>query len=505
VYKILYGDKDTYITDRVVRGVRTTGSNVGAAGTLDLFKLYGVSYTVSGTTRVPNVELSRILLHFDLDPLRDLIASSSLDPENQSFSCTLRLFDVYGGQPTPSNFTVVVHPLSQTFDEGFGKDVVFYSDRMSSNFTTASYDSIVGNILWNSSGANTPGYAGQPSVDYVTGSSRGVLECKQTFVIGEEDAQIDVTNIIRSVVVDSSVPDCGLRVAYSASHENDTKTYFVKRFASKDAYDKTKQPQLVVKYDDSYISDQTNLRIDTTGSIPLYNFRNGVLSNLITGSSQLTGSNCVNLNLRTEISGGWANYVFSGSWSSTGFYTASVFFGSTDSVIMNKMIESGSVVFDQIWTSIGNAVTFMTGSDLTLNPADRGNDPSTFTKYSISVLGLQPEHTTDESLRLRVNIYDVQKQYTKLVKSPISSPSLVIHDVHYSVRDYMSDVIIIPYDTVTNSTRLSADSKGMYLDLDLSNLLQGTYVIDLMIKQGSNEQVYRSASPVFRVVEPISS
>mgnify|MGYP006292507477 CR=1 FL=1 len=45
--KIVKADKDTYITDKVVMGKRQTDGNVGLAGTLDLFKLYGTSFSGS--------------------------------------------------------------------------------------------------------------------------------------------------------------------------------------------------------------------------------------------------------------------------------------------------------------------------------------------------------------------------------------------------------------------------------------------------------------------------
>ncbi len=94
----LRATKDTYITNRIIRdSFRATDANVGLAGTLDLFKLADESsYTDSGPfvsgTNDP-IELSRILIKFDLTPLMAL-TSSVLDLNNSSFSCTLRLFDV---------------------------------------------------------------------------------------------------------------------------------------------------------------------------------------------------------------------------------------------------------------------------------------------------------------------------------------------------------------------------------------------------------------------------
>ena len=56
---------DTYITNKIIASSRKEDSNVGRAGTLDLFKLYDESNAAEQT------ELSRILTKFDLSKLKD--------------------------------------------------------------------------------------------------------------------------------------------------------------------------------------------------------------------------------------------------------------------------------------------------------------------------------------------------------------------------------------------------------------------------------------------------
>lgn len=496
MYKILWADKDTYITNRVVNNHNMTGSNVGCAGTLDLFKLYGMTY--SGST--PNVELSRALIHFDLDPLRSLITQGKVDTTNSSFSCTLTLFDVYGGQPTPSNFTLAVHPLSQSFDEGIGRDIVYFGDQSVANFLTASFDSVAGYHPWFASGANQPGYAGQPSVDYITASAGTSLSFTQTFTDGDEDMAVDVTNAVKATL-SSQIPDYGFRIALSSSLENDEMSYFVKRFASRHAYDASKHPCLIVKYDDSLMSDQANLRCDTVGTVFLYNTSMNRLVNLQVTGSALTGSNCVILNMRTPISGGYLTYQFSGSWRSTGVYSASIDIKSTNSWVRSMLAQTGSVLFDQIWTSVDGSIAFYTGSNLTVYPPSTSNDPFVYARYVASVTGLNSEHRESEVVRVRVSLADLNNQFVRMVKTPIVTPGLVIHDVHYSIRDAIRDTVVVPFDKTGNSTRLSSDSQGMFFDLDMSNLTQGrTYYIDLLVT-GDVDQVIKEASPVFRISE----
>ena len=110
MYRILTASKDSYVTNKIINNsFRATDANVGKAASLDLFKLYAESTSGSDTSPI---EISRLLVDFNLNPLIQL-TSSSLDIGHSSFNCTLKLFDVYGGQTTPSNFKLIVFPLSK--------------------------------------------------------------------------------------------------------------------------------------------------------------------------------------------------------------------------------------------------------------------------------------------------------------------------------------------------------------------------------------------------------
>ena len=165
MYRILTASKDTYITNKIINNsFRATDANVGQAATLDLFKLYGES--VSGSTSSPT-EISRLLVKFDLDPLRE-ITGSFLDLDDSSFKCQLRLSDVYGGQTCPSNFNIIAFPLSKSFDEGIGMDVIKFSDLDSCNFITSSIVNSSTPVSWSGVGANTQGLLGSDDLDIIS-------------------------------------------------------------------------------------------------------------------------------------------------------------------------------------------------------------------------------------------------------------------------------------------------------------------------------------------------
>ena len=496
MFKIIKSDKDTYITNKVVKGNRREESNVGAAGTLDLFKLYGSS--LSGST--PLTEISRILIHFDLSDLKKLSQEGKLDVGDSSFWCKLHLKDVYGGQPTPANFTVNVFPLSASFDEGIGRDVSYYTDSDISNWISSSRGNkwfVTGCGL--SSNEITPG-------DYIT-SSFSVPSTKsfQIFTKGSEDLIVDVTSIV-SATISGEIPDQGFRISFDDSLENNNETYFVKRFASRQAYDESKHPKMTIGFDDSIDDDSQNLEFDISNKVTLYNYGNsGDLSNLISGSSTVSGSNCLLLRLLTEISGGYYSLEFSGSQHSfgtnptTGIYQAEINVSSFDSTIKTKLIQSGSVEFLPIWSSLDKTVAYVTGSAFEMKPSLKTSSRNS-KNYVVSVLNVKPTYHENQEAYAKVNIFDYSSPMIKAKKVPHELPGIVLKKVYYRIRDAVTNEEIVPFETDKNSTKVSSDSSGMFFTFNTSGFLVGrSYVIDIMIDQSGTKTEFINASPVFRV------
>jgi hypothetical protein len=507
MYKVLEADKDAYITNRFIKiassGSFRTGSNVGAAGSLDLFKLFGTTFS---SNDVANLELSRLLVHFNLQPLKDLISAGKINVNSNSFNCYLKLFDVYGGQTTPSNFDISLYPLSKSFDEGSGRDVVYYSDYDACNFVSASI-----NNPWISLGANSGGSA-ETICDYITSSARITgtnLKVNQHFNTGEEDLNVDVTTIV-SATLAGILPDSGYRISFNPSQESDQYSYFVKRFASKSAYNEAKHPRLIVKYNDSIQDDSQNLRFDAQSSIFIRNYLFDEPSNILSGSSlsQVVGSNCLLLKLTTTLSNGSGTYdiFFTGSQHydglnyTTGLYSASFIIPQSNVLLKNELMKSGSVVFTPVWASLDNTVGYLTGSKLTVYPPQISSKTIDFKNYVVTTSGLQELHRSDENVFVRLNIFDHTSPLIKLVKKPIELSSLVLRKAYYQVRDVSTNEILIPFDETYSSTRISSDSDGMYFNLDISNLTkERSYTIDIMLVMGGTKKVFKSVSSVFKV------
>ena len=503
MYRVLKADKDTYITNKYVGGIPVVSGNVGIAGTIDFFKLYGLTILSSGTTLYPQTELTRALLHFDIEPLRELYNQNKIDITHPSFKCELVLRDVYGGQTTPNNFVLDVFPLSASFDEGNGKDSAYYVDQDVANFISASTTS-----AWANKGC-TKGGGATEICDYITSSATiPTTKVSQTFQTGEENLTVDVTKIL-SATLKGELPDSGFRVSFSNTIESNKNSYFVKRFASRHAYDESKHPKIVVKFDDSIQDDTSNLFLDSPvgSNLFLYNYVHNQLTNLLSASSEVTGSNCLLLELKTEASGvGNYSLFFTGSQyllgnnQVSGIYSAPVSLPISNVNIKASLDQTGSVEFTPIWGSLDKTVTYVTGSKIVAHPPQRTNRILNTKKYTISVLGTRADYSEDEEATFRVNIFDSNDPIIKAKRLPVELPGVVLRNSYYAIRNSVTNEYVIPFDTQSNSTKLSSDSYGMYFNVNTSALTPlRSYVVDIMIVVGSEQQKYLNASQVFRV------
>jgi hypothetical protein len=58
------------------------------------------------------------------------------------------------------------------------------------------------------------------------------FESSQVFQSGQEDLNINVTRIVSGVLA-GMIPESGFRLSFTSSQETDSRTRFVKRFASR--------------------------------------------------------------------------------------------------------------------------------------------------------------------------------------------------------------------------------------------------------------------------------
>lgn len=504
MYRLISGSKDTYITNKIINNkFRATDANVGLAGTLDLFKLYDES-KISGENTP--IELSRILIKFDYKDLQNLLNQGKIDINSNSFKAELHMKDVYGGQTTPANFKIIAMPLAKNFDEGKGRDIVNFADIGGSNFITASY--VNGSIIdWDETGARASGSLGDSNIDvYISGTLSGPngdntinLSAEQYFATGKEDLKLNITNAV-SASLSGQMANNGFVIAYSGSYETDQKTYFVKRFGSNNALNVFDRPKLVIKYDDSILDMHQNFIFNVTGSLFLNNYHRGQRKNILSGTSatEITGLNCMKMILK------------SGSYSSThsvsqhklgenfqtGIYSSSFAISEYHSDLIEEVKKANSASFVQIWASNDLTVGYLTGS-LVIKSPFRTSFDGTIDRIIVSCKNLKSKYRKNDETKIRVFI---ENRNEKIIfkKLPVENISEVYSNMHFRVIDVDRNKIVIPFDELGNSTRLSSDSDGMYFIMNMKNLTPGrTYKFDFLIKDLDNDFFVNDASGKF--------
>tara|TARA_Y100001973_G_scaffold104184_1_gene173353 strand:+ start:181 stop:1719 length:1539 start_codon:yes stop_codon:yes gene_type:complete len=511
MHRILSASKDAYITNKVINNqFRATDANVGQAGTLDLFKLFEESTFMSGSNKITGsvIELSRLLLQFDLSPIKRMQSDGKIDINSNSFSCHLKLHDIYGGQTTPDKFNVIVFPLSRSFDEGSGYDVKLFQDLDTANFLTASFRNGVLS-KWRTAGAMASGTLNDRNIDViVSGTLKGPagsqvmsLSPTQYFKEGTEDLEINITKII-SGTISGQIPDRGLLVAFSGSHEIDNKTYFVKRFASRDASNTAIRPKIIVRYDDSIHDNHEDFIFDTTGSLYLNNFAFDSAANIVSGNggSSLTGANVMIL----KIASGSFKKTFNvsqverGENRLTGLYSASFAISSFETLLRSHIVASGSVTFDEIWSNSAETITYLSSS-LTIKANQRTSFNNFHQNLLVTVTNLRDSYKVGDVVKLRVFSEDRDRDI-RFKKLPFEKKSQMYHQMYYRVRDFKTGDIIVDFDTKYKSTRLSTDSGGMYFEFYVDSLPKGrTYVFDFLIRKNGFDTVVTDTASKFRV------
>ena len=511
MYLILTASKDAYITNKILNNTyRATDANTGRAGTLDLFKLYNES-DIDGETNP--IELSRILIKFNLDTLQSL-TGTSLDITDSSFKCELKLYNLLGPQATPSNFNIIAHPLAKSFDEGIGRDVAGFADLDVCNFATASFSNGSANV-WNAEGANASGLLGSNDIDFVASGSLGSgvenIHVSQNFVNGTEDLSLDITKIISGTITEQ-IANNGIRLAFSGTEETDTKTRFVKRFGSRHSRNIFIRPQLHVSFDDSIQDHHENFLFDVSGSIFLKSYHRGQAANLVSGSSltPIVGEDCIRVTLRT---GSYSKLLtasqHTGSTTGaglTGFYSASFAIPSNDTTVIdfNTTLEqmvtrTGSITFEEYWHSIDGTVGFYTGS-LTIKSPFKDTSFSQ-RKPVVKITNLNSTYSLKDKVRFRVFGLQGQSSSNKPAKTPRKTKSQILENVFYRVVDSDSRKVVIPFSRGNRATVCSTDSDGMYFDFHMNALnLNRVYHFEFLVEDRGFEFRIDSPSTRFRIV-----
>jgi hypothetical protein len=489
---------DTYITNKITGTNSAEHSNVGKAGTLDLFKIYNEQSYIQN-------QYSRILIKFDLQRVRELLPDK-ININCDSFTANIKLFDVSTGHSVPERFYLSAIPLTKKFDEGNGRDVVKFLDLDIANFLTASVDEDTGNaIIWTVPGANYIGHITDveiDGVDYITVDGSEInLVGKQFFKTGIEDLNIDVTSAI-SGALSNMIDDHGFVIAFSGSYQTDNKSRFVKRFVSRHSVNPQLRPRLEISYNDSIFDDRENSYVDSDNNLFLSNIVKGKFKNFISGSNneEISGENCIKL-------------ILSHNEFNKEFFGSQIKAGSDQNFIdgqyktnflisKNELSEhfdlSGfdeKITLQEQWTSIDDSVIFYSGSiDLKIKNESYHDD-----NIQINYVNLQQEYHKNTSDNIRIFLFDAKKRYDPSRERTLQRKTIYHGNIHFRVRDATSGKLVFNFDKENNSTIVSYDKKSNYFYFDFSILNPGrTYKFEFLLNDNLNKIL--KPKEIFRIL-----
>lgn len=459
---------------------RGTGSNMGAADSLEVFYIFAQADTGSQ-------ESARILVKFPTNQISADRAASRI-PASGSVNFYLRMFNAVHPFTVPSSGTFLIQAVSQSWSEGIGLDMDEYSDEHAVNWMSASEGTawgLAGGDYHSASSTTTP-----PGSDFLLTSS---------FTSGLEDLELDVTPIIETWLeneADSTqtYSNNGFGIQYSGSLESGSISYYTKKFYSRSSEYFLKRPIIEARWNDSKLDDRGNFyassalatATDNLNTVYLYNYIRGQFVDIPTIGTGNIYVQVYNSSSNGELLTPTPNNPVTGGWVSTGIYSASFALDTTASIVYDRWF-SGSGPGNEN-ANLG-AVCFHTG---TLHVKSFGGDmeqaPFGNVQYVTKILNLKPEYTRDEVARFRV--YSRKKNWNPTIytKATTEIRPEIPEAGYYRIYRVIDDFDVVSYGTGSdNHTKMSFDTSGSYFDFDMETL-EGDYMyaIRFVYQDGAN-------------------
>ena len=515
-------DKDNTITNAFKQSLRQrgTGSNMGASDVLETFSIYGQNFSSSSAGIAKSQELSRILVQF---PTADISTdrSSGAIPASGSVEFYLRMYNAKHSYTVPKQLSLVVVPISSSWEEGFGLDMEGYlditNDDLGSNWMKRS-----GSASW-----ITPGGT------YLTASAGNDFgDRAQTVVFeeGTEDLELDITDTVERWLKgfgSDGFENYGLGIHITGSQEayfssslgtyasasiihnltGSHRSYYTKKFFSRTSEFYYKRPVIEVRWDSTTRDNRGNTNYsssllsgdDNLNTLYMYNYVNGRLKNvpgiedptsniyvqIFSGSADNTApsGSALDLVTTTDYVSTAVPTVVSGGWCSTGVYSASFALTAAATAV--------ETLYD-VWYLDGTAqlgTQINTGSFEPL--VFRASQDNMDKQYVANITNLK--HSYDSSEKARIRVVTRLKNWNPTIYSKATAKveNLVLEDMYYKIVRVFDDFEVISYGTGSavapqtiglagSYTRLSSDVSGSYFDLDMS-LLEAGYMYGIRL------------------------
>lgn len=444
IYRI-YPIKDTWITNDVRDGssVRFTGSNVGQSEELAVFKRPGISGAI-GT--LATASLGRALLQFDLAGYAALTASGDIPVSGTTFH--LKIAHKTSWEPLPYGFSLEIVPLSSSWDEGRGHDVVDLGDKGAAN-----WDKRTAQAYWSTAGG-----------DFLSSPTASIY-----FDTGEEDIDLDITALVEGWI-SGTYPNNGLMVKMTSAEESnsDFTDLYTKKFYSRHTAWNDRAPYIEARVNDFKPDDRVNMRWGRSGSLYLYNLVGGSFTELESGDVVLSVADASGVLTHATASRGTSPGIYSASFALvTGSY-------------------SGSLFYDR-WR-VG-ARTLTTGSFTFLS-----NDPVTALPQgavTARIRNMQVEYLPEDAPRFEV-LFRRRPGVLPIRQTASLAPTIRVYEkAYYAIENDSTRERVIPFGTGSQQhTRLSYDANGNYFRMFMTSLHAGNvYRVVLLVDENGRKEI----------------
>jgi len=505
-------DADNTITNAYKSDLstRATGSNTGQADVVEVYSIYGRQSTSSA-------ELSRVLMKFPVNSI-STDRTAGVIPGSGSVSFYLRVFNAETSKTVPKNMNMMIHAVSQSWQEGDGLDLENYKDETNGNEGSN----------WMSA-SNTQPWKDINDTLLVGGSYHTKSAAHEVFIFnqsletGLEDLEIDITPMVEQWI-QGVYPNYGVGIFLTASQEafvsgalntvgsrtpglpdpadpdlveiynpsGSTESYYTKRMFARNTQYFFKKPVIEARWNSStrdnradfYYSSSLAPGPDNLNTLYLFNYVRGRLTNIpeigTTGSimvSLFSGSanDTAPFGSRLELSVGGgvskaAETFASGGYVSTGIYSCSLAItaASTPLKTLYDVWSTGSIIDGDHYKT-----RFFTGSikpeRLYASSYSQGNQ-----RYVVNIKNLKSKYFSEEEARF--NVYARNKNWSPTIYTVASTEieNTIIPSASFRVFRVLDGLDVIPHGTGSDlQTLLSYDVSGNYFNLDMSLLEPG--------------------------------
>ena len=491
--KRFFANKNNTITNafKADLSTRATGSNMGESDVLEVFHLYGQA---SGTNGGGTDELSRVLIDFPVTTDIAAARTAGTIPASGNVDFYLRMFDAPHTETTPTQITLTVAAISQSWTQGTGLDMTTYKNNGVSNWIKAA-----SSTTWKEGTEGTEVEGGS----FHTGSL--AVTSSQYFARGTEDLTVSVTHQVEEWLK-GNTGSYGFGVFLTSSQETDQESHYTKKFFASGSEFFFKRPIIEARWDDSIKDDSTNFYIsssratatDNLNTIYFYNYVRGQLANLpssttagpiwlsiYSGSSDNTQPSGSKLYL--PVGGGVATKgdtnITGGQTTTTGIYSASFAY-----------VSSSVTQFFPVWHY--NSTTYYTGSAITPKSFDHGS-VYPIKDYVVNVTNLKTVYSPKDAARFQLYVRPRDWNPTIYTVAKTKIENKIIEKAYWQLRRVVDDLIIIDYGNGTGNgayTLMSYDASGSYFDLDMSMLEAGySYELKFMFNVAGDDQVQNNS------------